>query len=268
MGITQLKPAPGGVLGSSIQTGELDDNSVTDAKIAPQVSTKITGLPTQTTDEDRGGTDIRDLSNLEFRETAGAPLGSTPYIFFDSGGLKLNVLSGDEFRLRFQGDSQYVFDSAKFDMKNNMLQLNINQTIVPSSLGLAYNIPTGDIHDFKINGISTFSSSSTLFKIETGFLARSGTAGIVASTTQTQGQQPLTTEINEVDTVANTNDTVTLPTAVAFINCVIINDGVNSVQIFPASGDDLGDGVNVATTLSAGSNIRFIAIDATNWKVV
>ena len=97
------------------------------------------------------------------------------------------------------------------------------------------------------------------------YLLRNTTAGITASTTQTQGQGALTAEVNEVSTVANANDTVTLPTAQAGQKVWILNNGANTLQIFPASGDDLGAGLNTATTLASGSNATFIAYDATNW---
>jgi len=91
-------------------------------------------------------------------------------------------------------------------------------------------------------------------------------AGITASVTQTQGNGPLTATLNEVSTVANVNDTVTLPTAAAGAEAYIANNGANTLQIFPASGDDLGAGVDTATTLASGSNIHFIAYDVTNWE--
>lgn len=102
----------------------------------------------------------------------------------------------------------------------------------------------------------------------TVYLKRLTTAGITASVTQTQGQGALTSEINEVATVANTNDTVTLPSAVAGYKITVINNGANTLQIFPASGDNLGAGLNTATTLAAGSNVVYVAYDATNWESV
>lgn len=93
-------------------------------------------------------------------------------------------------------------------------------------------------------------------------------ATITASTTQTQGNGPLTSEVNEVSTVANANDTVTLPTAAAGMRCVVINNGVNTLRIFPASGDNLGAGVDTATTLASGSNVVYQAYDATNWESI
>lgn len=95
----------------------------------------------------------------------------------------------------------------------------------------------------------------------------SAESGITASTTQTQGQQPLTRNLNEVSTVGNANDVVTLPGAYESAEIKIINNGANVLQIFPASGDNLGAGVNNSTTLASGSNITFVAYDSTNWEV-
>ena len=87
--------------------------------------------------------------------------------------------------------------------------------------------------------------------------------GITASTTQTQGQQPLTGLINEVDTVANVNDTVTMKPAAAATEPVrVINNGANTLQIFPAVGNDLGAGVDTAVTLAAGAMVSFIFFDS------
>jgi len=94
---------------------------------------------------------------------------------------------------------------------------------------------------------------------------RTVTAGITASTTQTQGQMPLTSEVNEVSVVANANDTVTLPSAAPGRKCVIQNNGANTLQIFPALGDDAGAGVDVAITLATGLKLVLDAYDATNW---
>ena len=99
-----------------------------------------------------------------------------------------------------------------------------------------------------------------------GFLVLDVTAGITASVTQTQGQGALTTPINEISTCANANDTVTLPAAKAGINIIVINNGANTLRVFPASGDDLGQGVNTQTTIAASNTTRFTAYDTTNWR--
>lgn len=101
----------------------------------------------------------------------------------------------------------------------------------------------------------------------TGHTVRSVTAGITAGTTQSQGQIPLTSDINEISTCANANDVVTLPTAIAGMEITIINNGAQTLQIFPASSDNLGAGVDTSTTLAAGANVTFVSYDATNWEV-
>ena len=93
----------------------------------------------------------------------------------------------------------------------------------------------------------------------------STTAGITASTTQTQGQGPLTSDLNEISVCANANDTVTLPSAQPGLRITVINNGANTLQVFPASGDNLGAGVDTATTQAAGATNRYEAYDATSW---
>lgn len=93
------------------------------------------------------------------------------------------------------------------------------------------------------------------------------TTGITASVTQTQGQGALTTAVNEVATVANVNDTVTLPAAAPCARVTILNNGANTLRIYPASGDDLGSGVNTPTGLNTTNNVVYLAYDATNWEV-
>lgn len=92
------------------------------------------------------------------------------------------------------------------------------------------------------------------------------TDSITASTTHTQGQGPLTASINRVTTVAVANDTVTLMAAAARTEQTVINDGANTLQVFPASGDQIDvAAVDAAVTLLAGERAEFKAIDATRW---
>ena len=88
---------------------------------------------------------------------------------------------------------------------------------------------------------------------------------ITASTTQTQGNGALTAQINEISVVANLNDTVTLPAAIKGVEITIINQGANTLQIFPASGHDLGLGTDNPTTLESNKSIEYIAYDDDNW---
>lgn len=95
----------------------------------------------------------------------------------------------------------------------------------------------------------------------------SNDVGITASITQTQGNGQLTSNINFIETVANTNDTVTLPPAQRGLTSSIINHGDNTLQIFPSLGNDLGNGDNISMHLEANEEIQFFAKDSTHWHI-
>jgi len=136
---------------------------------------------------------------------------------------------------------------------------------------------------FWINGSWRFISTSdaedmTLYVIDEDIIIRSNggayddylprnvQTGITAATTQTQGQGQLFRPMNHVGTVANTNDVVTLPSALKGLECIVINRGANTLQIFPASGDDIDDAAaNASITTATNTTVTLHAIDATSW---
>ncbi len=97
--------------------------------------------------------------------------------------------------------------------------------------------------------------------------APSVTTGIVAVNPGVQGDGLLTSAVNVVATVANANDAVTAPAAAAGREITIINNGANTLEIWPTLTDDLGAGINTAVTLAAGSNVTYVAYDTVNWEV-
>lgn len=99
-------------------------------------------------------------------------------------------------------------------------------------------------------------------------VAMSVDAGITASTTQTQGQRPLTAQVNQVSTVANANDTVTMPSAKPGLRVYVRNDGANVLKVFPASGDAFEHAAtNAAITINPDTTKRFVPYDTTHWLV-
>lgn len=99
-----------------------------------------------------------------------------------------------------------------------------------------------------------------------GFIIQDTDASLTAGTTQTQaGGTALTAEVNIFGTVANAKDAGTLPAAAAGKRCVVVNIGANLMSIFPASGDDLGTGVDTVDYIAVGEIVEFIAYDATTW---
>ena len=101
-----------------------------------------------------------------------------------------------------------------------------------------------------------------------GIVNVSVSAGLTAVNPGGQGDGLLTAVVNEVSTVANANDAVTVQPAPATgsITIKIINNGANTLEIWPSSGDDIGGGVDTAITLAAGSNIELTSYDATTFE--
>jgi len=99
-----------------------------------------------------------------------------------------------------------------------------------------------------------------------GILQHSVTVNQTANTGSVQGNNPITSEFYEISVCANSGDSCTLPTAVAGQLVIIVNNGANSADVFPASGDKIdGGSANAAFALAAGSNALFICQDATDW---
>jgi len=94
------------------------------------------------------------------------------------------------------------------------------------------------------------------------------TTGIVASTTQTQGNGLVNgAAFMEVTTVANVDDVITLHnTGAAEYWTTIINTGANRLQIFPPVGDAILPGiVNASITLDVNKAVTLYTLDGTNW---
>ncbi len=117
--------------------------------------------------------------------------------------------------------------------------------------------------------MSTISVGHTPQNLITGVPTFSTTAGITASSTQTQGQQPLTAGINEVSTCAVANNAVTLPPAVAGRMVAIANNGAQTLQVFPASGDSIDDGsADASKSQASGVNVIYFSHNDTVWNRV
>jgi hypothetical protein len=95
--------------------------------------------------------------------------------------------------------------------------------------------------------------------------------GISAAGTTQSDATALTKHVNIINTVPATTAGVKLPSAVAGMVVLIVNNAAaNAMHIWPATGDDVGAGVNLtaATALAAATARIYIALDATNWKAL
>ena len=93
--------------------------------------------------------------------------------------------------------------------------------------------------------------------------------GLTASVTQTQaGGLALLSSYNEISTVATTGDALTAFDVFQGHRLIVVNNGANDLQLFPAVGDDIGAGVDTAITIAVGELGVFLGRDSINWDVL
>ncbi len=199
---------------------------------------------------------------------------ATPTLAF-GGGTHGFYLVSDQIKVAISGVHKWTIDEEYFLGSNGggtlrnrtatATAVTVSPTFTDSDTGLGsaaadqLSLIAGQVEGIRITEDTTITITNN------GWMDRHTVAGITASTTQSQGQQPLTGDINQISVCANANDTVTLPTAVPGRACVIINSGAQTARVYPASNDNLGAGVDTPGTLAAAKIKRYIAYDATNW---
>lgn len=104
-----------------------------------------------------------------------------------------------------------------------------------------------------------------------GFMTRSVTTSIIASTTHTRaGATPLTTLINVIGTCANSGDAVGLPAATAAnvgLEIDVYNAGANPAGVYPKGASDIIDGASAgaSVTLTNANRARFVCTAVNTW---
>ena len=120
---------------------------------------------------------------------------------------------------------------------------------------------------YMVDGSKTLTADVTMGA--TKFLNLSVTAGITASVTQTQGEGLLTSGVNEISVCANTNDVATMPAALTGRMVVVINNGAETLQLFPASGETHnGAAVDASITMLTGVSGLFMCFNSTTWALI
>jgi len=98
----------------------------------------------------------------------------------------------------------------------------------------------------------------------------SASDSITAGTTQTQaGATALTSRYNRISVCANLNDGVALIPAIAGSECLVLNEGAQSAQVWPADGDAIDAGAADAVdsnALTATSARRYVCFTDGTWQ--
>ena len=111
-------------------------------------------------------------------------------------------------------------------------------------------------------------SISELEAILGGYLRRKSSTAITADAGSAQGGSPLVSDVNVITVCAIAGDSITLPVDQLGREILVINNGAQSADCFPASGDDLGAGVNTAVAIAATAFKRFVCVATNTWKDV
>ena len=145
--------------------------------------------------------------------------------------------------------------------------VSVNNTGATSIAGTANEITasasTGAI---TLSTPATFVGPGTIQ--DTTGMKYSTTAAISAAGTTQGGATALTTSYNVVTTAA-VNSGVVLMTATAGLRVVVVNQGANTLKVYPASGAAIdGAGANTAVLIGVGSSATYEAVSATQWYTV
>jgi hypothetical protein len=102
----------------------------------------------------------------------------------------------------------------------------------------------------------------------TAYAAALTTNASVTAGTNSQGQGPLTADLNIITSTPNNPSAVTLPTAaVNEAPVVIVNRGTNPVNVYPASGAQIDTaGANNPYSLAVGARFDVVASSSTQWQ--
>lgn len=88
----------------------------------------------------------------------------------------------------------------------------------------------------------------------------------VTAGTNAQGQGPLTSNLNVVNTTTANPSGVTLPTALLGKSVYVFNRGTNSINVYPATGAQIDAlGTNVSIQIAVGGWLQFNATSPTQW---
>lgn len=208
-------------------------------------------------DIDAAGFNLQNLSNLEFQDTAGAPVDQTVTraIWADGTAMRFNVPSPDEFELRINGTAEYTFDAADADfIGNNIINAvidassgintvsNIDETMQVVGTGAAGTILTS-------NGVSVAPSYESLFPInfpENAGGNATATQDIAFDGTDRHSQQFTLTQ----DTTLTFSGTVADTTE--YIDLFIVQDGTGGWTLTLPIGTINKAEVEAGVNLGAG----------------
>jgi len=193
--------------------------------------------------------------------------GGTPSLSFGDGDTGFRESSDDNLRVALGGTDRFTFNTTSFsgDVSTAFSCRNeasgaTNPTLAPNRADVDTGIgwAAADALSLITGGIEAIRLTEASSEI---IQTHSANVGLTADAGSSQGDGVILSSYNVYDTVGTAGDAATLPSS--FDTGMIIyvkNDAAaNAMDIFPASGDDLGAGANNPLSLAVTKSAIFLA---------
>jgi len=193
---------------------------------------------------------------------------TTPSLAFGDGDSGFYEAADDDIRIALAGGLQYQINATGLQSAATNGAMIARAAPTATVPGLTFNgdVNTG-IGSAAADAVSVISGGveAMRFTEATSVIqAVEADVGITANANSSQGDTPLTSSYNVVSVVATAGDAVTLP-AVFIVGTLVYvknDDATESMDVFPASGDDAGGGADTAVAVAAGDFALFMATAA------
>jgi len=219
--------------------------------------------------------EVREL-NVGSVKDFGSP--TKPNLRFGDGDSGFYESSDDEIRIALAGTFRWSWAGVQLHSSNangpalrDEVASSLNPTLIPNRSDADTGIGWGNAADeisIIAGGVQAANFSEASGDVLQQFQAN---VGLTADAGSSQGDGVITSSYNVYSTVGTAGDAATLPSAFGMGRIVYIkNDAaVNSMDVFPASGDDAGAGANTAVAVAAGDFAVFMAtVDNSTWTKI
>lgn len=134
--------------------------------------------------------------------------------------------------------------------------LSVGDWIQGNGTDATFSVKVSSIAGGVVTVTSTIMGSLTPFAVSGNFFISPAQTGITAHAGGGQGAATaLTYTINNVTTVASVADSVALPTSIAGMEVLVINDATNSMQVFGAGTDTIDDVATATGVAQLGKSV-------------
>ena len=227
--------------------------------------------------------DVIDVLFVKELNVGGTPGGagggsvSKPSLSFGDGDSGFYESADDEIRVSLAGTYRWSYAGVQLHSSTaagpairDEAATSTNPTLLPNRADADTGIGWGVADTLSLVAGSI---SAVQLKEESNHVIQmnSSNVGLTADVGSSQGDGVILSSYNVYDTVANAGDAATLP-ATFFVGTIIyVKNGAaaNSMDVFPAAGDDLGAGANTAVAVDAGDFKVFLATTANaTWEQI